>query len=80
MLYEVITDIEELYAGIKLACDTYGVDLIGGDTSASLTGLCISITCIGEGEKENIVYRNGARENDLICVSGDLGSARNNFV
>jgi len=70
-----VEDIEELYAGIKLACDTYGVDLIGGDTSASLTGLCISITCIGEGEKENIVYRNGARENDLICVSGDLGSA-----
>lgn len=70
-----VEDIEELYAGIKLACDTYGVDLIGGDTSASLTGLCISITCIGEVEKENIVYRNGARENDLICVSGDLGSA-----
>jgi thiamine-monophosphate kinase len=70
-----VEDLEELYAGIKLACDAYGVDLIGGDTSASLTGLAISITCIGEGEKNNIVYRNGAKENDLICVTGDLGSA-----
>lgn len=70
-----VEDLEELYAGIKLACDVYGVDLIGGDTSASLTGLAISITCIGEGEKDKIVYRNGAKENDLICVSGDLGSA-----
>jgi len=64
-----------LYAGIELACKTYGVDLIGGDTSASLTGLTISITCIGEAEKDKIVYRNGAKPNDLICVSGDLGSA-----
>ena len=70
-----VEHLEELYAGIKLACETYGVDLIGGDTSASLTGLTISITCIGEGEKDNIVYRNGAKENDLICVTGDLGSA-----
>lgn len=70
-----VEHLEELYAGIKLACETYGVDLIGGDTSASLTGLTISITCIGEGEKNNIVYRNGAKENDLICVTGDLGSA-----
>lgn len=70
-----VEHLEELYAGIKLACDVYGVDLIGGDTSASLTGLTISITCIGEGEKNNIVYRNGAKENDLICVTGDLGSA-----
>ena len=67
--------LEELYSGILLACETYGVDLVGGDTSASLTGLAISITCIGEGEKEKIVYRNGARENDLICVTGNLGSA-----
>ena len=67
--------LEELYSGILLACETYGVDLVGGDTSASLTGLTISITCIGEGEKEKIVYRNGARENDLICVTGNLGSA-----
>ena len=67
--------LEELYSGILLACENYGVDLVGGDTSASLTGLTISITCIGEGEKEKIVYRNGARENDLICVTGNLGSA-----
>ncbi|MDL2290248.1 thiamine-phosphate kinase [Paludibacteraceae bacterium OttesenSCG-928-F17] len=71
----VVEDLEEIYAGIQLACDHYGVDLIGGDTSASLTGLTISITCIGEGEDGKIVYRNGAKPNDLICVSGDLGSA-----
>lgn len=70
-----VEHIEELYAGIKLACDTYGVDLVGGDTSASVTGLIISITCIGEGEKNKIVYRNGAKDTDLICVSGDLGAA-----
>jgi len=70
-----VENLEELYAGIKLACENYGVDLVGGDTSASLTGLTISITCIGEGEKDKIVYRNGAKENDLVCVSGDLGSA-----
>lgn len=70
-----VEDLEQLYAGIQLACDKYGVDLIGGDTSASLTGLALSITCIGEGEDGKIVYRNGAKENDLICVSGDLGSA-----
>ena len=70
-----VEDMEELYAGIQLACNIYGVDLVGGDTSASLTGLTISITCIGEGEEGKIVYRNGARENDLICVSGDLGAA-----
>lgn len=70
-----VEDLEEIYAGIQLACQHYGVDLIGGDTSASLTGLTISITCIGEGEEGKIVYRNGAKPNDLICVSGDLGSA-----
>lgn len=70
-----VENLEELYEGIKLACENYGVDLVGGDTSASLTGLAISITCIGEGEKDKIVYRSGAKENDLICVSGDLGSA-----
>jgi len=70
-----VEDLEQLYAGIQLACDVYHVDLIGGDTSASLTGLAISITCIGEANKEKIVYRNGAKENDLICVSGDLGAA-----
>ena len=70
-----VEDMEEFYAGLQLACDIYGVDLVGGDTSASLTGLAISITCIGEGEKDKIVYRNGAKENDLICVSGDFGAA-----
>jgi len=70
-----VEDLELLYAGIQLACEQYNVDLIGGDTSASLTGLTISITCIGEAETGKIVYRNGAKENDLICVSGDLGAA-----
>jgi len=70
-----VEDLEQLYAGIQLACDTYGVDLIGGDTSASLTGLTISITCIGEADEDKIVYRNGAKSTDLICVTGDLGSA-----
>ena len=70
-----VEDLEELYAGIRLACQTYGVDLVGGDTSASMTGLTISITCIGEGVAGKIAYRNGAHENDLICVSGDLGAA-----
>ena len=70
-----IEDLEELYSGIRLACDIYGVDLVGGDTSASMTGLAISITCLGEGERGKVVYRNGARETDLICVSGDLGAA-----
>lgn len=67
--------VEELYSGIKLACDTYNIDLIGGDTSSSVTGLFLSITAIGEGEKGRITYRKGAKKNDLICVSGDLGGA-----
>ena len=66
---------EELYAGLRLACDMHGVDLVGGDTTSSLTGLAISITCIGEADNENIVYRNGAKDTDLICVSGNLGAA-----
>ncbi len=70
-----VEHIDELYAGIRLACDIYGVDLVGGDTSASMTGLTISITCIGEAEPDKIAYRNGAKENNLICVSGDLGAA-----
>ena len=70
-----IEDMEELYAGIRLACKEYEVDIVGGDTSTSYTGLTISITCIGEGEKGKVVYRNGARETDLICVTGDLGAA-----
>lgn len=70
-----IEELEEFYSGLQLACDIYGVDIVGGDTSASLTGLCISITCIGEGEKEKIVTRSGAKDTDLVCVSGDLGAA-----
>lgn len=70
-----VDHIEELYSGIRLACDLYGVDLVGGDTSASVTGLLISVTCIGEGKKDEIVYRDGAKPTDLICVSGDLGAA-----
>lgn len=70
-----VEHIEALYEGIRHACDVYGVDLVGGDTSASVTGLIISITCIGEGEEGNVVYRNGAADTDLICVSGDLGAA-----
>ncbi len=70
-----VEHIEELYSGIKLACEIYGVDLVGGDTSASVTGLVISITCIGDAAKNDIVYRSGAKETDLICVSGDLGAA-----
>jgi len=67
--------LEELYKGITLACEHYGVDLVGGDTSSSLTGLLISVTAVGEVQQNDIVYRNGAKENDLICVSGDLGGA-----
>lgn len=70
-----IEDIDTLYEGLRLACDIYGVDLVGGDTTASRTGLTISITCLGEGEKGKVVYRSGAKETDLICVSGDLGAA-----
>ncbi len=67
--------IEELYAGIRLACETYNVDLIGGDTSSSTKGILISVTAIGKVSKEDVVYRNGAKETDLIVVSGDLGAA-----
>jgi thiamine-monophosphate kinase len=67
--------LKELYAGIKLACDTYQVDLVGGDTSSSITGMAISITVIGEAPKSNVTYRSGAKVNDLICVTGDLGAA-----
>ena len=70
-----VEHINELYARIYAACERYGVDLVGGDTSASVTGLLISITCIGEARDEDIVYRSGARDTDLICVSGDLGAA-----
>ena len=67
--------IEELYAGVQLACETYKVDLIGGDTTSSTKGILISVTAIGKAEKEDVVYRDGAKETDLIVVSGDLGAA-----
>jgi thiamine-monophosphate kinase len=67
--------IEEIYEGIHLACSMYGVDLVGGDTSTSLTGLTLNVVAIGSAPKEKIAYRSGAKENDLICVSGDLGGA-----
>lgn len=70
-----IEDMEDFYAGLKLACAAHHVDIVGGDTTSSLTGLAISITCIGDAPKDRIVYRNGAHETDLICVSGDLGAA-----
>lgn len=70
-----VEHIEALYSGIRLACEIYGVDLVGGDTTSSRSGLVISITCIGNAQKDKIVYRNGAKDTDLICVSGDLGAA-----
>ena len=70
-----IEAVEELYSGMLLACNNYKVDLVGGDTTSSLSGLIISITAIGEAEKEEIVYRNGAKEKDLLVVTGDLGGA-----
>ena len=70
-----IEDLEQFYEGLQLACELHHVDIVGGDTTSSVTGLAISITCIGTANKEQIVYRNGAKETDLICVSGDLGAA-----
>ena len=70
-----VEDMDQLYAGIRLACEVYGVDIVGGDTTSALTGLTISITCVGEADPDKVVYRNGAKETDLICVSGDLGAA-----
>lgn len=70
-----VEDLDDLYSGIRLACERYGVDLVGGDTCASMTGLTISITCLGTAAAKDIVYRNGAKENNLICVTGNLGSA-----
>ncbi len=70
-----VEDMEELYAGMRLACEAHHVDIVGGDTTSSLTGLAISITAIGEADREKVTYRNGARETDLICVSGNLGAA-----
>ena len=70
-----VEDMEQFYSGLRMACDKWGVDIVGGDTTSSYTGLAISITCIGEARKEDIVYRNGAKDTDLICVTGDLGAA-----
>ena len=70
-----IEDLELFYEGLQLACQLHGVDIVGGDTTSSVTGLAISITCVGVADKEEVVYRNGAKETDLICVSGDLGAA-----
>lgn len=70
-----VEDLENFYSGVKLACEVYGVDLVGGDTTSSLTGFTISVTCIGIVDAEKIVYRSGAKETDLIYVSGDLGAS-----
>ncbi|MBR1481068.1 MAG: thiamine-phosphate kinase [Paludibacteraceae bacterium] len=70
-----VEDLEELYSGIRLACDQYGVDLVGGDTTASMTGLTIAATCLGIVDDKQVVFRNGAKPNDLICCTGNLGAA-----
>ena len=70
-----VEDMEVLYRGMRRACDKWGVDIVGGDTTSSLTGLAISITCIGEASPTDLVYRSGAKDTDLICVTGDLGAA-----
>ncbi|RIH65767.1 thiamine-phosphate kinase [Mariniphaga sediminis] len=67
--------VEELYSGIYLACENYGIDLVGGDTTSSLTGLTISVSVLGEANTEDLVYRSGAQPGDWLCVSGDLGGA-----
>lgn len=74
-----IEDMDDFYDGLKLACEAHGVDIVGGDTTSSRTGLAISITAIGEVEHGKAIYRNGAKETDLICVSGDLGAAYMGF-
>lgn len=70
-----VEDLDAFYLGVRQACDKWNIDVVGGDTTTSLTGLAVSITCVGEAKHEDIVYRNGARETDLICVSGNLGAA-----
>ena len=70
-----VEDMDTFYEGLRAACNKWGVDIVGGDTTSSFTGLAISITCIGEAKKEDIVYRHGARDTDRVCVSGDLGAA-----
>lgn len=70
-----VEDVEAFYRGLRAACDKWNVDIVGGDTTSSYTGLAISITCIGDASKDEIIYRNGAKETDIICVSGDLGAS-----
>lgn len=70
-----VEDIEDFYEGLRMACDKWNVDIVGGDTTSSLTGLAISITVLGDADKENVIYRSGAKDTDLICVSGNLGAA-----
>ena len=70
-----VEDVEQFYSGLQLACDKWNIDIIGGDTTSSYTGLAISITIIGEAKREDLVYRSGAKDTDLVCVSGDLGAA-----
>lgn len=70
-----VEDMEQFYEGLRAACDKWNVDIVGGDTTTSLTGLAISITCVGEADSDCIAYRNGAKDTDLVCVSGDLGAA-----
>jgi len=70
-----LENLDELYGGVYLACERYGVDLVGGDTSSSLTGLTISVTAIGEADEKDLCYRSGAKPTDLICVTGNLGAA-----
>jgi len=70
-----VEDLEQFYNGLRMACEKWNVDIVGGDTTSSYTGMAISITCVGEAASGEIVYRNGAHETDLVCVSGDLGAA-----
>lgn len=70
-----VEDLEELYAGLRMACERHGVDIVGGDTTASLTGMALSLTVVGDCEKEAVRYRSGAQPTDLICCSGNLGAA-----
>ncbi len=70
-----VEDLDQFYKGLRAACNKWQIDIVGGDTTSSYTGLAINLTCIGEAEKNEIVYRKGAKETDLICVSGDLGAA-----
>ena len=70
-----VEQVEELYEGISLACEKYSVDLVGGDITSSITGMTIGVTAVGSAEKNSILKRNGAKPNDLICVTGDFGAS-----